>query len=282
MEGIRLKDLPSFLQTTNPKDVIFNYKSESVLNALKTGSLILNSFEDLEQEVLDAIRIKIPNLYTIGPLSMLERQLCGGKLDSVDSSLWKQDMGCLEWLDEKKPGTVLYVNYGSLSILTPDQLKEFAWGLANSKDSLLWVIRPNLVRGGTEVISHDFLDEIKDRALLVDWCPQEKVLSHPSVGGFLTHCGWNSTLESICAGVPMICWPFFAEQPTNCLYICTKWGIGMEIDINVKRNEVERLVRELMEGSKGMKMKEKIMEWKEKAVELQSQAGHHTITSIYW
>lgn len=265
MRGIRLKDLPSFIQSTDPEDIMFNYNLESIQNALKTPNLILNSFEDLEQEVLDAIRAKFPTLYTIGPLSMLQRQICGGKLDSIDANLWKQDMGCLEWLDKKKTGSVVYVNYGSLVILTPDQLREFAWGLANSKYSFLWVIRPNLVNGGTEVISHDFLDEIKGRGLLIDWCPQERILSHPSVGGFLTHCGWNSTLESIGEGVPMICWPFFGEQPTNCLYICNKWGIGMEIDNNVKRDEVKGLLRELMEGSKGKKMKEKVMEWKEKA-----------------
>ncbi|XP_027112841.1 7-deoxyloganetin glucosyltransferase-like [Coffea eugenioides] len=265
MKGIRLKDLPSFVQSTNPGDIMFNYNLKSLQNALRTSSLILNSFEDLEKEVLDAIRIKFPTLYTIGPLSMLEQQLRGGNLDSLDSSLWKQDMGCIDWLDKKKPGSVVYVNYGSLVILTPGQLREFGWGLANSKHPFLWVIRPNLVNGGTQVISHDFLDEIKDRGLLLDWCPQEKILGHPSIGGFLTHCGWNSTLESICEGVPMVCWPFFGEQPTNCLYICTKWEIGMEIDNNVKRDEVEGLVRELMEGSKGKEMKEKIMEWKDKA-----------------
>ncbi|CDO97431.1 unnamed protein product [Coffea canephora] len=237
MKGIRLKDFPSFVQSTNPGDIMFNYNLKSLQNALRTSSLILNSFEDLEKEVFDAIRIKFPTF------------------------LWKQDMGCIDWLDKKKPGSVVYVNYGNLVILTPGQLREFVWGLANSKHPFLWVIRPNLVNGGTQVIYHDFLDEIKDRGLLLDcW-----FLSHASIGGFLTHSGWNSTLESNCEGVPMVCWPFFGEQPTNCLYICTKWEIGMEIDNNVKRDEVEGLVRELMEGSKGKEMKEKIMEWKDKA-----------------
>jgi UDP:flavonoid glycosyltransferase YjiC (YdhE family) len=99
------------------------------------------------------------------------------------------------------------------------------------------------------------------------------VLSHPSVGLFLTHCGWNSTLESICAGVPMLCWPFFAEQPTNCRYVCDKWGIGMEIDNDVRREEVARLVREAMDGERGKTMRVKSMVWKEKARQAVDEGG---------
>nr|AYC63488.1 UDP-glycosyltransferase [Scoparia dulcis] len=265
MGGIRLRDLPTFLRTTNPDDIMFNYNNQCVKNVLKTGSLILNTFEDLEQEVLDVLKTKFSNVYTIGPLSMLWEKLCGPKLESIEASLWEGDERCLEWLDSKEPRSVLYVNFGSLVIMTPRQLSEFACGLANSKYSFLWVIRPNLVDGGSIVISQDFLEEIRGRGLILDWCPQEKVLRHPSVGGFLTHCGWNSTLESISYGVPMICWPFFAEQQTNCLYICTQWGIGMEIDTNVERQEVEGLVRELMEGKLGIEVREKIEELKKRA-----------------
>ncbi|KAA8536451.1 hypothetical protein F0562_028929 [Nyssa sinensis] len=174
-------------------------------------------------------------------------------------------MGCLDWLDKREPGSVVYVNYGSLIVMTPQQLREFAWGLANSKYAFLWVIRPDLVNGGTEIISKDYVEEIEDRGLILDWCPQERVLQHPAVGGFLTHCGWNSTLESICEGVPMICWPFFAEQQTNCFYLCNKWGVGMEIDTDARREKVEGLVRELMEGEKGKEMREKAMEWRKRA-----------------
>lgn len=107
----------------------------------------------------------------------------------------------------------------------------------------------------------------------MSWCAQEEVLSHPGVGVFLTHSGWNSTLESIYSGVPMICWPFFAEQHTNCRYACEEWGIGMEIDSNVRREEVELLVRELMEGERGMEMRKKAMRWKESGEAATKQGG---------
>ena len=146
--------------------------------------------------------------------------------------------------------------------MTKDQLKEFAWGLANSGQTFLWIIRPDLVAGDTAVLPPEFIDVTKERGMLTNWCPQEEVLQHPAIGGFLTHNGWNSTFESIVAGVPMICWPFFAEQQTNCRYCCTEWGIGMEVDSDVKREEIEKQVKELMEGEKGKEMRNRAEEWK--------------------
>eukprot|EP00261_Vitis_vinifera_P032668 XP_019073911.1 PREDICTED: 7-deoxyloganetin glucosyltransferase-like [Vitis vinifera] len=157
--------------------------------------------------------------------------------------------------------------------MTDRHLKEFAWGLANSKYSFLWIIRPDIVMGDSAVLPEEFLKETKDRGLLVSWCPQEQVLSHPSVGVFLTHCGWNSMLEAICGGVPVICWPFFADQQTNCRYACTTWGIGVEVDHDVKRDEIEELVKEMMGGDKGKQMRKKAQEWKMKAEEATDVGG---------
>ncbi|GLT50900.1 hypothetical protein SLA2020_243550 [Shorea laevis] len=149
--------------------------------------------------------------------------------------------------------------------MTSNQLIEFAWGLANSNQTYLWIIRPDLVAGDAAILLPEFVTKTKNRGLLATWCPREQVPSHPAIGGFLTHCGWNSTLESISAGVPMICWPFFAEQQTNYRSCCTEWGIGMEINSDVKRDEVERLVRELMGEEKGREMKKKALEWRRMA-----------------
>ncbi|KAF4364249.1 hypothetical protein CsatB_016466 [Cannabis sativa] len=101
----------------------------------------------------------------------------------------------------------------------------------------------------------------------MSWCPQENILNHKLVGGFLTHSGWNSTVESICGGILMLCWPFFAEQQTNCRYNFEEWGIGMEIESDAKRDEIESLVIELMDGVKGGTMKKKALLLKNMALE---------------
>nr|GMC50570.1 7-deoxyloganetin glucosyltransferase-like [Ipomoea batatas] len=267
MEGIRLRDLPSFLRTTNPDEYMLKFILQETERARRASAIVLNTFDALEHEALMALQSMLPPVYAVGPLQFLQTQVKDSNVRALASNLWKEDTSCLEWLDTKAPNSVVYVNYGSITVMTPDQLLEFAWGLANSKKPFLWIVRPDLVTGEAAIIPPEFLEETKDRGMLSSWCSQEQVLSHPAVGGFLTHNGWNSTLESICSGVPMLCWPFFAEQQTNCYYACNKWGIGREIDSNVKRDEVEKLVRELMEGEKGGEMKKKAMEWKKLAEE---------------
>ncbi|XP_042485553.1 7-deoxyloganetin glucosyltransferase-like [Macadamia integrifolia] len=273
MNGIRLKDIPSFVRTTNPNDIMLNFVKGEVGRAYKASAIILNTFEILEKDVVDALSTMLPRVYTIGPLSVMLVQIKDDRLKSIGSNLWKEESGCLEWLDSKEPSSVVYVNFGSIIVMTPHQVVEFAWGLANSNHTFLWNIRPDLVAGDSAVLWSEIMSQTKERGMLASWCPQEKVLNHPAIGGFLTHSGWNSTLESICGGVPMVCWPFFAEQQTNCRYSCTHWGIGAEIDNNVKRDDVERLVRELMEGDKGKEMKTKAMVWKKKAEEATSPVG---------
>ncbi|KAF6149452.1 hypothetical protein GIB67_016990 [Kingdonia uniflora] len=265
MKGIRIRDFPTFIRTTNPDEIMVNFNIEQYKNASKANGLLLNTFDDLEHEVLEEIRSKYENVYTIGPLHLLSCQIPENEVKSISSSLWEEDMGCLDWLDKREPGSVIYVNFGSITTITPQQFCELSWGLANSNLPFFWVIRQDLVTGDSAVLPEEFLEEIKGRGLLASWSPQEQVVVHPSVGVFLTHNGWNSTLESISAGVPMISWPFFAEQQTNCRYVCNDWAIGLEMDNNVTRENVEGLVREMMEGEKGKKMRKRALEWKEKA-----------------
>ncbi|XP_039164809.1 7-deoxyloganetin glucosyltransferase-like [Eucalyptus grandis] len=273
MRNIRLRDLPSFIQTTNPDDLMIHFVLRETERAKRASAIVFNTFDRLEHEVLDALKATFPSICTLGPLHLLTEQLPDDDTKSIGSNLWKEDLGCLEWLDSKPPGSVVYVNFGSITVMSPTQLVEFAWGLANSGQMFLWVIRPDLVVGDTAILPSEFSATTRERSLLASWCPQERVLNHPAVGGFLTHSGWNSTIESITAGVPMLCWPFFAEQQTNCRYSCEEWGIGMEIDGDVKRDKVEKQVRELMEGETGKEMKRKAMEWQEMAREATRPSG---------
>ncbi|CAI9770064.1 unnamed protein product [Fraxinus pennsylvanica] len=273
MKDIRLRDLPSFLRATDSNDFMLNFVLQEIEAVSKARAIILNTFDALENDVLDALSSINPVIYSVGPLQLMMNHIQNEKHTLTSSSLWKEDLECIKWLDKKEPNSVVYVNFGSITVVTAQQLTEFAWGLANSNKSFLWIIRPDLVAGDSSMLPPEFVTETEDRSMLISWCPQEEVLKHPAIGGFLTHSGWNSTLESIVAGVPVICWPFFAEQQTNCRYCCVEWGTGMEIDNNVKRDEVEELVKELMDGEKGKKMKEKAMEWKKKAEEATSPGG---------
>ncbi|XP_021743649.1 7-deoxyloganetin glucosyltransferase-like, partial [Chenopodium quinoa] len=266
----QLKDIPSFIRTTNPDDFLLNYVQRMVLKLKQASAILLNSFDALEHDVLEALSSDFPTLYTLGPLQLLHDSIKGGndeEVKTISTSLWKEDARCLEWLDSYEPNSVVYVNFGSITVITNDQLMEFAWGLANSNQPFLWIARPDLVTGDSANLPLEFLEETKGRGLIASWCNQKQVLAHPAVGGFLTHCGWNSTIETLISGVPIICWPFFAEQQTNCWFSCHKWGIGMEIDTNVKRGEVERQVRELLAGEKGKDMKRNAIEWKRLANE---------------
>ncbi|KAG5250993.1 UDP-glucuronosyltransferase family protein [Salix suchowensis] len=257
MKGIRLRDIPSFIRTTDPEDFMLKFLQGETERARKASAIVLNTYDALEHESLAALASMLPPVYSIGPLHLLLNQVTDSDLKLIGSNLWVEEAGCLEWLDSKEPDSVVYVNFGSITVMTSDQLTEFAWGLANSDQTFLWVIRPDLVAGDSAMLPPEFLTATKERGLYAGWCSQEQVLSHPSIGGFLTHSGWNSTIESVCGGVPMICWPFFAEQQTNCRYCCTEWGVGMEINSVVERGEVESLVRELMGGEKGREMKGK-------------------------
>nr|GEY45443.1 UDP-glycosyltransferase 85C1-like [Tanacetum cinerariifolium] len=171
-----------------------------------------------------------------------------------------------KWLKSKEQNTVLYVNFGSLAQMSLQHLLEFGWGLVNSNHTFLWIIRSNLVVDGTQqVLPRDLKEAVDKKGFIASWCSQEEVLNHPSVGGFLTHGGWGSIIESLSAGVPMICCPFSGDQRINCRQMCKDWEVGMEIERDVKRDQVEKLAKLLMEGAEGEKMRKKAVQWKKMA-----------------
>ncbi|XP_047064479.1 7-deoxyloganetin glucosyltransferase-like [Lolium rigidum] len=268
-EGMRLRDFHSFIRTTDREDALLNFVMAMAERLSLPNAVVLNTFDEIEGPVLDAMRDILPPMYTVGPLHRYASLVvpAGTTVDGLGSNLWKEeDDGLLEWLDGHGASSVVYVNYGSITVMTNEELLEFAWGLAGSGYPFVWNIRPDLVRGDTAVLPPEFMSSVGDRSMLTTWCAQEKVIAHEAVGVFLTHSGWNSTLESICAGVPMLSWPFFSEQQTNCRYKCTEWGIAMEIGGEVKRVELAQMIQEAMEGEKGHQMRKRSAEWKEKAV----------------
>jgi UDP:flavonoid glycosyltransferase YjiC (YdhE family) len=269
-KDLRLRDLPSFVRTTDPDDIMLNFFIHETAGMSQASAVVINTFDELDATLLDAMANLLPPIYTVGPLPLTVRNNvpADSPVAAIGSNLWKEQEAPLRWLDGHAPRSVVYVNFGSITVMSNEQLLEFAWGLANTGYAFLWNVRPDLVKGGDSAggLSPEIAAAMEGRSMLSTWCPQAAVLEHEAVGVFLTHSGWNSTLESICGGVPMVCWPFFAEQQTNCRYKRTEWGIGMEIGDDVRRGEVEALIREAMEGEKGQEMRRRVTELRDSAV----------------
>ncbi|CAH9098221.1 unnamed protein product [Cuscuta epithymum] len=240
---LRARDLPRFFQ----QDSILSFISTETRSAVQARAVILNTFEQLEGPILSQIRTKCPTVYSIGPIhAHLKAKLLSKPASS--NSLWQEDQTCMAWLDSQEPKSVIYVSFGSIAVITKQQLMEFWYGLVNSGQKFLWVVRPDSIveKYGETPIPPELEAGTKANGYMVSWAPQELVLDHPAIGGFLTHSGWNSTLESIVAGVPMICWPFMVDQQTNSRLVGTVWKLGLDMKDVCDRGIMENVIRELM------------------------------------
>ncbi|KAL1150554.1 hypothetical protein V6Z11_A10G269200 [Gossypium hirsutum] len=242
---LRCRDLPSFCRETDIEDSIIKLYVKQTQKSSQADALILNTAEELDGPILSQIRTKCPRVYAIGPVhAQLNTRLKakhGESYDHFSNTLWEVDKSCIFWLDKQPNRSVIYVSFGSITSTSREQLVELWYGLLNSKTKFLLVVRPNSVIGkdgeGEDVVV-ELMEKSKDQGYIVNWAPQEAVLNHPAVGGFFTHNGWNSTLESIVAGVPMICWPYFADQQVN-----------SRVDICDKKI-VEKMVKDVMVDQK--------------------------------
>ncbi|KAL2941371.1 7-deoxyloganetic acid glucosyltransferase [Bienertia sinuspersici] len=259
MDGfLRYRDLPSFCRGQNSascRDLQDLFTGEARRNQ-QGHSMIINTFEDLEGLTLSHIRSKCSKVYSIGPLHAHLIYRLGSKeatlANNSRSSLWEVDRSCISWLDQKPDKSVVYVSFGSLTTLTKDQLMEFWAGLVQSKKYFLWVIRPNLIIGNdpSSPTKDELLEGTKKRGYMVEWAPQDEVLAHRAVGGFLTHSGWNSILESIMTRVPMLCWPYFADQQVNSRFVSEVWKIGLDMKDTCDRTILAKMVNDLMDGKR--------------------------------
>ena len=257
LHPLRFKDLPFSLAANFGK---FAELVAKVYRNRTSSAIIWNTMKSLEESALEQIQgqSQVP-IFTIGPLHMILSA-------NISSSLIEVDRACLSWLDKQPQKSVIYVSsLGSIAALSEEELAEIAWGLANSKQPFLWVIRPGSVHGSDwiELLPKGFQDVVGDKGCIVRWAPQREVLAHPSVGGFWSHCGWNSTLESIGEGVPMICKPCFGDQRVNARYVSYVWRVGLELE-ELERGEIERAVRRLIWDDEGKEMRARIKELKEK------------------
>ncbi|XP_043724474.1 UDP-glycosyltransferase 76B1-like isoform X1 [Telopea speciosissima] len=256
---LKVKDLPVI--KTHDLKTLYQLVGSMVDQVKASSGLILNTFDHLEQSSLSALTQEFPiPVFTIGPFHKL--------FPASSSSLLTQDQSCIAWLDTQPPKSVIYVSFGSLASMDEAEFMEMAWGLANSKCPFLWVVRSGLVHDSDRVEPlwpDGFLEMISGKGCIVKWAPQQDVLAHPAVGGFWTHNGWNSTLESICEGVPMLCHPNFGDQMVNARYVSHVWRVGLHLENRLERKEIERNIRRLMVEKEGEDMRERVASLKEKA-----------------
>ncbi|KAL8064024.1 hypothetical protein ABFX02_01G065000 [Erythranthe guttata] len=240
--------------------------------------ILVNSFFDLEPDTFNALdqNNRMPPIYPIGPLIR------------PGSKNIKDGLKCLEWLDKQPLCSVLYVSFGSEGTLSRDQLNELVSGLRMSEQRFLLVAKNPRDCRTRSSHHHDEYDQCaeltewttnnnnieKGFVLPSKWAPQVEILAHVAVGGFLTHCGWNSTLEGIVNGVPLIAWPLYAEQKMNAVLLSE----GLKVAIRVRegengivdREQISRLARDLIEGEV---LRKRMWNLKEGATRALSQDG---------
>uniref|UniRef100_A0A5B6YXW1 Glycosyltransferase n=1 Tax=Davidia involucrata TaxID=16924 RepID=A0A5B6YXW1_DAVIN len=250
------RDLPSFLVPSNSNSYSFvlplvkeqlEYLLDTETNPPK---ILVNTFDAIEPAALRAIE-KF-NLIPIGPLV-------------PPPSLDRKDY--VEWLNSKPESSVVYVSFGSIVVLSKQQMEEIARGLLESHWPFMWVIRE------TEEIG-DKQEELEQQGIIVPWCSQVDVLSHPSLGCFVSHCGWNSSLESLVSGVPMVGFPQFTDQMTNAKLIEDVWKTGVRGTPNeegiVNGDEIKRCIEMVMGGEEFTRNAKK---WKASASQAVEEGG---------
>ncbi|KAH9754096.1 UDP-glycosyltransferase 76B1 [Citrus sinensis] len=271
--------LPTIVLLTDSIAASLSYAAFPILREkgyLPIQGIIWNSFEDLEQVELTTVHqqcyLSIP-VFPIGPFHKY--------FPAYSSSLLSQDQSSISWLDRQAPRSVIYVSFGSIAAINEIEFLEIAWGLANSRVPFLWVVRPGLASGAEwlEPLPKGFLEMVDGRGYIVKWAPQQQVLAHPAVGCFWTHSGWNSTMESICEGIPMICQPYFADQMVNSRYVSHVWRVGLHLEGKLEREEIERTIRRVMVEADGQEMRERAMYLKEK-VDICLQQGGSSYQSL--
>ncbi|CAH8251810.1 unnamed protein product [Arabidopsis lyrata] len=245
-----VKDMFDSKSTTDPG---FKLILDQVTSMNQSQGIIFNTFDDLEPVFIDFYkRNRELKPWTLGPLCCVNNFL-EYEVEEMVKPSW------MKWLDKKrdKGCNVLYVAFGSQAEISRKQLEEIALGLEESKVSFLWVVKGNEIGKGFE-------ERVGERGMMVrdEWVDQRKILEHESVRGFLSHCGWNSMMESICSEVPILAFPLAAEQPLNAILVVEELRVAERVvaasEGLVRREEIAEKVKELMEGEKGKELRRNV------------------------
>ncbi|KAK8464682.1 hypothetical protein PHAVU_010G053500 [Phaseolus vulgaris] len=249
--------------------------------------ILVNNFFEMEEGTIRALQQEeekgIPSVYAIGPFVQEESCKEGSN-----------DIKYLRWLDKQQCNSVLYVSFGSGGTLSQEQIEELAWGLELSGQKFLWVLRPPNKFGiiadigarhedPFEFLPDGFLKRTVGHGLVVPyWASQVQILGHGAIGGFLCHCGWNSTLEAVVHGIPLIAWPLFAEQKMNAVLLTDDLKVALRPKVNengiVEREEITGIIRNLMVGEEGKEIRQRMKNLKDVADDALKDDGSSTVT----
>ncbi|KAL5202359.1 hypothetical protein ABZP36_013311 [Zizania latifolia] len=279
MPPIRAIDMPAMLVDKESEQS--NVRLYQFKRIAEGQGVLVNSFDWLEPKAVKAFAGGVcvpgkptPRVYCIGPL-----------VDAGKKGESGEGHSCLAWLDAQPRRSVVFLCFGSKGAFPAAQLKEIARGLESSGHRFLWAVRspPEEQSAFPEpdlegLLPAGFLERTKDRGMVVkNWVPQAEVVRHEAVGAFVTHCGWNSTLEATMSALPMICWPLYAEQALNKAFMVEEMKIAVALEGYeegwVKADEVEAKVRLVMETEEGKKLRERLVETRDKALDAIKEGG---------
>lgn len=261
MSKIFVQDLPEGIVFGNLKSFFPTMLHQMGLMLPQATAVFINSFEELDKPTTDALKSKFHKFLNVGPFNFVS-----------PPPATPDDSSCLPWLDKQEPASVAYIGFGSVAIPPKEELVAIAEALEGSGVPFIWSLkdkaRQNLPKG--------ILDKEK-HGKVVPWAPQVDILSHGAVGVFVTHSGYNSMLESIAGGVPMICRPFFGDQMINGRMIEDVWEIGIKVEGGVFTKErMERYLKMVLSQEHGKRMRAKIQGLRELATEAVGPTGSST------
>ena len=280
-------EVPSFVNSVPGKvfpSVVFDKEGDEIPILLhhtqrfrETKGIIVNTFVELESHAINSFSGDTsPPIYPIGPILNTEVE---------SSEVQQQAIEIMNWLNDQPPSSVVFLCFGSMGSFNGEQVREIAHGLEGSGCRFLWSLRQPPPKGKMEypieygnkeeVLPEGFLDRTTKIGKVIGWAPQVAVLAHPAVGGFVSHCGWNSTLESLWYGVPTATWPMYAEQQLNAFQMVKDLELAVEIKIDydkdkgyiVSSQDIEKGLRQLMDAdSEVRKKRQKMQEKSRKAM----------------
>ncbi|XP_066375828.1 cyanidin 3-O-rutinoside 5-O-glucosyltransferase-like [Miscanthus floridulus] len=270
-------DLPSFLtDSTDPSD-FFHSIFTTIRDLIETldkespkSTVLVNTCQELEVGALAAVGTQAHDVLPVGPV------LPPG---DDDASIFEQDDDAryMEWLDAKPANSVVYVSFGSLATMAREHLDELLRGLEESGRPYLCVVRKDN-KAALLADAETKVDEELKNGVAVEWCDQVRVLSHAAIGCFVTHCGWNSVLESVVAGVPMVCVPRMSDQRTNAQLVVREWRVGVRAKVDdggvLRAAEVRRCMDEVMGNLEAAaEVRRMAEEWKQVVTKAMGKGG---------